>query len=322
VHHLPSGPPLSARLSGALSRWAFLARNTLGRRAARLALAAVVSTVVTTLVLAVPVMAGPGSESPVVMGQDGRISSEAFAGLTSAATFSSATGLSTATPSATGSSQATATRATETAPTSTGTAPAGTPAPEVVPPPAPAPAPEPAPTETETPAETAAAAPKAPAPAAAPDPAPAPQPAPAPAPAPKPAPAPAPAAAAAPASGGPETQVLALVNAARAAAGCGPVSADPGLASVARAHSEDMRAKGYFGHVNREGLDPFDRAEQAEVSARAENIAEGQPDAAAVMEAWMDSAGHRANILNCGLTRLGTGVATGSGGPWRTQLFG
>jgi uncharacterized protein YkwD len=125
----------------------------------------------------------------------------------------------------------------------------------------------------------------------------------------------------APAGGEAEAQVLALVNTQRAAVGCRAVTADDELAAVARAHSEDMRDRGFFGHVNPDGLGPFDRAERAGVTARAENIAQGQPDAAAVMDAWMKSSGHRANILNCGLTRLGVGVAEGGGGPWWTQLF-
>ena len=116
--------------------------------------------------------------------------------------------------------------------------------------------------------------------------------------------------------------MLALANAQRAAAGCGPLTADPALANVARAHSADMRDRGFFSHTNPDGLDPFDRAAKAGLSARAENIAYGQPDPAAVMDAWMNSAGHRANILDCSLTRLGVGVAEGSGGPWWTQLFG
>ena len=99
--------------------------------------------------------------------------------------------------------------------------------------------------------------------------------------------------------------MLALVNAERAAAGCGALSADSGLASVARAHSADMRDRGFFDHVNLDGLDPFDRADRAGIGARAENIAYGQPDAAAVMDAWMNSSGHRANILNCSLTSPG-----------------
>jgi uncharacterized protein YkwD len=140
------------------------------------------------------------------------------------------------------------------------------------------------------------------------------------APAPKPQPQ-APAPAVVPAALGAEEQVLALVNAQRAAAGCGALAGDAALASVARAHSADMRDRGFFDHVNPDGLDPFDRAERAGLSARAENIASGQQDAATVMDAWMNSAGHRANILNCRLTRLGVGMADGPGGPWWTQLF-
>ena len=116
-------------------------------------------------------------------------------------------------------------------------------------------------------------------------------------------------------------QVLALVNQERAAVGCRPLVADSRLAAVAAAHSADMRDRGFFDHVNLAGLSPFDRAEAAGVSARAENIARGQRDAAAVMDAWMDSPGHRSNILDCGLTRLGVGIADGGGGPWWTQLF-
>jgi uncharacterized protein YkwD len=119
-----------------------------------------------------------------------------------------------------------------------------------------------------------------------------------------------------------EDQVVALVNAERATAGCDPVVADAELAAVARAHSEDMRDRGYFDHVNRDGDDPFDRAEQADVTARAENIARGQADATAVMKSWLESKEHRANIVDCSLTRLGVGIADGGGGPWWTQLFG
>ncbi|WP_040339092.1 CAP domain-containing protein, partial [Candidatus Blastococcus massiliensis] len=125
-----------------------------------------------------------------------------------------------------------------------------------------------------------------------------------------------------PAGGDRAAQVLALVNQERASAGCRPLSADGGLAAVAAAHSADMRDRGYFDHVSLSGLSPFDRADAAGVSARAENIARGQADPAAVMESWMNSPGHRANILDCSLTRLGVGIADGGGGPWWTQLFG
>jgi uncharacterized protein YkwD len=120
-----------------------------------------------------------------------------------------------------------------------------------------------------------------------------------------------------------ETAVLALVNEARVDAGCGALTADPALAAVARAHSADMRDRDYFSHTSPEGLSPFDRAERAGIDySRAENIAFGQADATAVMEAWLESPGHRANILDCELTKLGVGVAEGPGGPWWTQLFG
>ena len=152
----------------------------------------------------------------------------------------------------------------------------------------------------------------------------------APAPAPKStteAPAPEPPTAAATSFGAPapgaEAEVLALVNTVRAGAGCAPLLHDEGLATVARAHSADMRDRGFFDHTNPDGRDPFDRAEAAgRTNARAENIAYGQPDPAAVMDAWMNSSGHRANILNCALRTLGTGVAEGPGGPWWTQVFG
>jgi uncharacterized protein YkwD len=136
--------------------------------------------------------------------------------------------------------------------------------------------------------------------------------------------APPPLAAARPASAaGTEAELLALVNTARADVGCAPLVHDEGLATVARAHSADMRDRAFFDHVNPDGLDPFERAEAAgQTNARAENIAYGKPDPAAVMTGWMASPGHRANILDCGLRTLGVGVAEGPAGPWWTQLFG
>ena len=117
--------------------------------------------------------------------------------------------------------------------------------------------------------------------------------------------------------------MLALTNAERAANGCAPLSADEGLAAVARSHSADMAARDYFSHDTPEGVDPFERASAAGQSARAENIAAGYWSASEVVAGWMASPGHRANILNCGLTRLGTGVGYGGayGITW-TQLFG
>jgi len=292
VHHRAAPAPPSDRLVRFRDVAAGVLRPRARRRGARLALGALVSTVLTALVLSVPMVSGAAGgtpfvaldsfaatsaartshdPSPVVMGRDGL-----------PVTSSSSDGVST--------SSAAPTR-------STTDAFAGSPTP--------APVTTAAPT---TPAATAAAVPA---------PAPAPEAAPAPA-EPK---ASAAVAAAEPADPSAEDQVLALVNVQRAAAGCGDLTADPGLAALARAHSADMRDRHFFDHVNPDGLDPFQRAAKAGIVVRAENIAYGQPDPAAVMDAWMKSPGHRANILDCDLTRLGVGVAEGAGGPWWTQDF-
>jgi uncharacterized protein YkwD len=139
----------------------------------------------------------------------------------------------------------------------------------------------------------------------------------------EPEPAPPPPAPAPPAGDPMEGEVLALVNGERAANGCPPLTADEGLASVAREHSADMAARDYFAHDTPEGVDPFERAAAAGQSARAENIAAGYATPAEVVAGWMASPGHRANLLNCGLSRVGTGVGHGGsyGITW-TQLFG
>ncbi|WP_033217174.1 sigma-70 family RNA polymerase sigma factor [Kitasatospora phosalacinea] len=119
-------------------------------------------------------------------------------------------------------------------------------------------------------------------------------------------------------------QVLELVNAERAKAGCGPVTADAKLATAALRHSEDMAARNFFDHTNPDGAGPQQRIDAVGYawSGWGENIARGQKDAAAVMDSWMNSPGHRANILNCKFTELGVGVHLGAGGPWWTQDFG
>ncbi len=280
----------------------------------------------TGFVLAAPVVSGAGSpsevaldasaavDSPVIMGLDGRPTSSTFASA-SARLALDADGDVRVESSASRSGR----EALPAAPPATAPAPA--PAPVGTPTPDPAPAP--AGTPTPPPAVVPAPAPAPPAPTAAAPARPSPS-APPVAPAPRPtlAGAPAPPPPAAPAQLDRAGQVLALVNQERAAAGCAPLTADRGLAAVATAHSEDMRDRSFFGHVNPDGASPFDRADAAGVSARAENIARGQSGPAAVMDSWMDSPGHRANILDCGLRRLGVGIADGGSGPWWTQLFG
>ncbi|MER5210745.1 CAP domain-containing protein [Streptomyces sp. NPDC002838] len=118
-------------------------------------------------------------------------------------------------------------------------------------------------------------------------------------------------------------EVLKLVNEERSKVGCSPVSANSALAELAQDFSEDMAARGFFDHTDPDGASPWDRAAKAGITdLGGENIARGQADAAAVMEAWMNSPGHKANILNCDFKTLGVGVHMGAGGPWWTQNFG
>ncbi|MEV5366449.1 CAP domain-containing protein [Streptomyces cellulosae] len=117
--------------------------------------------------------------------------------------------------------------------------------------------------------------------------------------------------------------VLRLVNAERAKVGCSPVTADSALTALATAFSDDMAGRGFFDHTDPDGDTPWDRAQAAGIAnLGGENIARGQADAESVMQAWMDSPGHKANILNCDFKTLGVGVHLGPGGPWWTQNFG
>ncbi|MEU8589437.1 sigma-70 family RNA polymerase sigma factor [Streptomyces sp. NPDC048664] len=130
--------------------------------------------------------------------------------------------------------------------------------------------------------------------------------------------------AAPPAPGGTVEQIIALVNKERATAGCGPVTANSQLRDAAQKHSDDMAARNFFEHTNPDGADPGDRITAAGYrwSTYGENIARGQQTPASVMDSWMHSPGHRANILNCSFKELGVGVHNGGGGPWWTQDFG
>ncbi|WNI20485.1 sigma-70 family RNA polymerase sigma factor [Streptomyces sp. ITFR-16] len=141
----------------------------------------------------------------------------------------------------------------------------------------------------------------------------------------KTAPAPRPSASAAPPAPTTTTaQVVALVNKERAAAGCGPVAEDTQLTDAAQRHSDDMAARDFFEHTNPDGADPGRRITDAGYrwSTYGENIARGQQTPESVMESWMNSPGHRANILNCSFKDIGIGIHNGSGGPWWTQDFG
>lgn len=142
----------------------------------------------------------------------------------------------------------------------------------------------------------------------------------------KPTPTPAPAPVSETGGSGPAfaQEVTKLVNSERAKEGCAPVSGNGQLDTAAQRHSEDMAARDYFSHTSPDGTDPGDRITAAGYrwSTYGENIARGQQTPAQVMDGWMNSPGHRANILNCDFKEIGIGIHDASGGPWWTQAFG
>ncbi|MEM9774023.1 MAG: CAP domain-containing protein [Chloroflexota bacterium] len=124
-----------------------------------------------------------------------------------------------------------------------------------------------------------------------------------------------------------EATVLDLVNSERENAGCGPLEANPFLRSAAFLHSQDMAVNRYFDHTALDGSRFWDRADRAGYQgfAAGENIAAGYGSPESVMNGWMNSSGHRANILNCSHTEIGIGYYFDSGSPYRrywTQVFG
>ncbi|MFG2008304.1 CAP domain-containing protein [Micromonospora sp. NPDC048868] len=123
-------------------------------------------------------------------------------------------------------------------------------------------------------------------------------------------------------SGSQASQVVALVNAERAKAGCGAVSVDDKLTTAAQRHSQDQADHRNMSHTGSDGSNVGTRLDRVGYSWRTygENVAWNQKTPAAVMDAWMNSSGHRANILNCAFTEIGVGVAS-SNGPYWTQVF-
>ncbi len=120
-----------------------------------------------------------------------------------------------------------------------------------------------------------------------------------------------------------EQQVIALVNASRTSMGLGAVRCDPAMTAVARGHSSDMCSRDYFDHTGLDGRDPFDRLRDGGVrfSSASENIAQGQGDPDEVHTAWMNSAGHRRNILDGDYGRIGVGFDRCGGQRYWTQVF-
>ncbi|MFD0687217.1 sigma-70 family RNA polymerase sigma factor [Actinomadura fibrosa] len=122
----------------------------------------------------------------------------------------------------------------------------------------------------------------------------------------------------------PVRQVIALVNAERARHGCRALRENAALTAAAQKHSADMASHRKLSHTGSGGRDPGARITAAGYrwTAWAENIAAGQQTPASVMSSWMNSSGHKANILNCTYTDIGVGRAPGPNGPWWTQDFG
>jgi uncharacterized protein YkwD len=127
--------------------------------------------------------------------------------------------------------------------------------------------------------------------------------------------------AAAPRASGPAAAVVAATNGEREAAGCDTLTTDARLTASAQSHAEDMADNDYFSHTGQDGRDFADRARaEGHSSPGGENIAQGQPDAESVVEAWMGSAGHRRNILDCSFTSIGVGHD--DRGDYWVQVFG
>ena len=117
-------------------------------------------------------------------------------------------------------------------------------------------------------------------------------------------------------------EVLNLVNKHRKENGLSTLKLNSSVSKVAQAKAEDMKNKNYFSHTSPTYGSPFDMLQSFGVSYKTagENIAKGQKTPEAVVNAWMNSEGHRANILNPSFTSLGVGYTKGSSTYW-VQMF-
>ncbi|MEU5322309.1 CAP domain-containing protein [Streptomyces sp. NPDC021056] len=121
---------------------------------------------------------------------------------------------------------------------------------------------------------------------------------------------------------GPTERVLVLVNAERAKAGCAPLTENAKLTEAAQDHSQDMADHQNMSHTGSDGSSMTDRLARVGYKFRSagENVAYGYNTPESVMDGWMNSSGHRANILNCGFKEIGIGLA--QPGYYWTQDFG
>lgn len=120
-----------------------------------------------------------------------------------------------------------------------------------------------------------------------------------------------------------EAEVVRLVNIERQKAGLKPLKASAQLSNVARMKSKDMADKNYFSHTSPTYGSPFDMMRQFGISYRTagENIAKGYLSPASVMNGWMNSPGHRANILNGSFGTIGVGAYKVGNTIYWTQMF-
>ena len=118
-----------------------------------------------------------------------------------------------------------------------------------------------------------------------------------------------------------EKEVVRLVNEERAKNGLKPLTYDWELSRVARIKSQDMKDNKYFSHTSPIYGSPFQMMKSFGIKYRSagENIARGQATPQAVVNAWMNSSGHRANILNSSFTHIGVGYV--ANGKYWTQMF-
>ena len=118
-----------------------------------------------------------------------------------------------------------------------------------------------------------------------------------------------------------EKEVIRLVNDIRIKNGLNKLTENWELSRVARYKSQDMKDNNYFSHTSPVYGSPFDMIKNFGISYRsaAENIAKGQNTPQAVVNAWMNSSGHRVNILNPSYTHIGVGYV--SNGNYWTQMF-
>ncbi|HWR40075.1 MAG TPA: CAP domain-containing protein [Patescibacteria group bacterium] len=120
-----------------------------------------------------------------------------------------------------------------------------------------------------------------------------------------------------------ESTAIDLLNRDRAKNGLAALAPDSRLTQVARKHAADMMARGYFSHTNLQGQSPFDRLKANGITFRlaGENIGDNR-SVEKLESAWMESPGHRANILNSGYTHVGVGLAAKADGSlYGVQLF-